>query len=278
MPAAFAKGVHTEGLFCSMQKPQISVEKITPEIAIAMLARNTGNRPLRKAHVTLLASDMKAGNWKFDGSPIRFGPDGVLIDGQHRLKAVEDSGVTIESLVIRDLGDVFSVIDTGAKRQAADTLHIRGEINATILAAALCAVDRYETGKTDGAKKYSTQDIEALLESHPTIRGSAQVATNCAKKGLPPSALAACHYIFSKFDTEAAGKFFTDLHTGVNLKHGDPVLQLRERLLRSSVVMEKLRSSHVMALMIKAWNLRRGNMTTKKLSFSPVIEKFPVAI
>lgn len=74
--------------------------KVTPELAARLLAeRNTDNyRKLVSSHAELLAGDMVRGKWSCSApsQAVLFDPDGILMDGQHRLKAVVVSGKTVE--------------------------------------------------------------------------------------------------------------------------------------------------------------------------------------
>lgn len=109
------------------QQVTTSVERITPARAKEWLGRNEANRNLRAVKVNEYARDMAAGKWSLSGESIKFDYNGNLIDGQHRLTAGRESGVTFESVVVRGLPPtVRSVIDTGAKRSAGDALKMAG--------------------------------------------------------------------------------------------------------------------------------------------------------
>lgn len=117
----------------------IKIEKITPATAQRWLSEsNTGNRNIRQSHVNYLANEMLAGRWKETSQGIAFFSDGTLADGQHRLAAVVDSGVTICLPVARDLErDVMPVIDRGATRSLADYMHLQhGVKDANLCCAA----------------------------------------------------------------------------------------------------------------------------------------------
>ncbi len=115
---------------------QVLEMKITPELAHQLLSTNYEFQRIRKdQRVRAMALDMKEGRWNEEiWQPIRFTKDGVLIDGQHRLSAVIESGCSIWMGVQNDLSiKDFEFIDLGAKRTAADFM--RDEKNAKILAA-----------------------------------------------------------------------------------------------------------------------------------------------
>lgn len=129
---------------------QITIEKITPAIAAAYLdSSNTANRPMRPQHVRALASDMRAGLWQTTHEPVAFAEDGVLIDGQHRLAAIAQSGKTIEIAVARGCKrGTFHVVGCGATRTAGDTLSIAGETCSRRLASAVSAAITGESRNT----------------------------------------------------------------------------------------------------------------------------------
>lgn len=109
---------------------------INPALAEKLLGHNVNNRGIRRRMVVTYARDMEAGLWRLAGSPIVFAADGTLLDGQHRLLAVIESGCTIEFLVIYGVERAAQpVLDTGAKRSFADVLAMRGHSNNTTLAA-----------------------------------------------------------------------------------------------------------------------------------------------
>ena len=61
---------------------QITIESISPEVAAEYLKTNTRNRPCLPGRIHDNANAMKRGEWLQNGDAIRFGSDGVLIDGQ----------------------------------------------------------------------------------------------------------------------------------------------------------------------------------------------------
>jgi hypothetical protein len=102
--------------------------KVTPKTAAKWLESNMAtNRNIRKSYIKMLAADMLAGRWKETGETIKFNPMRTLIDGQHRLSAVVESGCTIEMHVAWDVpSDAIMAIDTGRSRSAADIMTLQG--------------------------------------------------------------------------------------------------------------------------------------------------------
>src|SRR5688572_860540 len=118
-----------------------AVETISPEVAERILTASGNevkNRKVRDGHVEWMAGQMREKKWQTNGEPIILDEDGLLLDGQHRLYAVVESGIAIETLVTRGVQrSTFSTIDTGAVRSTSDVLGIADEKYAAILAGAL---------------------------------------------------------------------------------------------------------------------------------------------
>jgi len=256
----------------------VEMKSITPADAAHMLTMNTSNRPANVHHVKRLARQMTLGRWKINGDTICM--NGTrLIDGQHRLMAIIESGCTIQTLVVEGIdSDAFDTKDIGKRRTAADTLAVNGEANCKSLAAALGVIDRYMTSRMDRAVRYENNEIETLLEKYPEVRESIKV---CRKtKGMVPQAtLVACHYLFARKDKAAADEFVENLLQGMNLSEGDPEYVLRERLLKNSLASAKMTSMSIAAIIVKAWNAKRLGASIRLLRFFEAGDKpeaFPV--
>jgi|APSaa5957512576_1039674.scaffolds.fasta_scaffold44889_2 hypothetical protein len=125
-------------------------ETITPEVAKALLDKNINNRNITQSHLALIKSEILSGNWQYNGQPIIIGEDGRLLDGQHRLTAVVETGIPIDTAVIRGIADdAFVTIDTGKVRGGADVLSIAGSKYGSHIASAI----RKIIEKFGGSKK-----------------------------------------------------------------------------------------------------------------------------
>jgi len=110
-------------------RPSLSAgfERITPELAPLYLEHNKCNRPLRESRVKRYAKDMTKGKWRTTHQGIAFDSHGNLIDGQHRLYAIIQSGVAVIILVVRNLPpESNDGIDNGFNRGIVDILHYKG--------------------------------------------------------------------------------------------------------------------------------------------------------
>lgn len=215
-----------------------------------------------------------------NGETIKVAKDGTLIDGQHRLQAVVDSGVSIESLVMRDMPiDVQDTVDTGRRRRLADILAIEGHSDTHALGAALSMLHRFRTGKRidySHAGAPSPQQALELLEREPGIRESVREARRVTKQvGGPIGVFGALHHLFTEVDPVAAKEFFDRLADGADLAKDDPLLHLRNQLARPRKDRNYAQSpSTIAAITIKAFNLRRAGRRVDLLSFKKT-ESFP---
>jgi len=107
------------------ERMRTEVIRVTPQLAAEWLAKNTENRPIKRFLVDDLCSAILNGRFLLTHQPIAFAPDGRLLDGQHRLTAVVESGKTVPMLVAYNADpSTFYVIDAGTKRSIADGLAI----------------------------------------------------------------------------------------------------------------------------------------------------------
>jgi ParB-like chromosome segregation protein Spo0J len=197
------------------RKPSHSFVQLTPELAEKWLGQNIGNRNLRRQKVQQYARDMREGNWHTSGQAIQLDWNGRLIDGQHRLEAVIESGVTVEALIVEGLDPrAREVIDTGAKRTASDALKFAGHTqDATLLAAVARIADARENGYLRTAMattvpQLSNSDVIAWVELNPDVASAMLLARRTGKAiNIQPSVWAYCLHELQKVDVGLAAEF-----------------------------------------------------------------------
>lgn len=177
---------------------------------------------------------MESGRWRLNGETVKFSTTSQLYDGQHRLSAIVQSGVTVPLVVVRGLGsDVMATVDAGAKRSYSDALKLTGEDNTSTLAAICRRAVMWERGMrtNTGAIRPTPLEMNGFLERHPEIRASADLASRLAsRERLPASVIGLCHYLFAQLDSEAATWFFLRVADGDGLPATDPIAVLRARV------------------------------------------------
>lgn len=235
---------------------KVTVEKIGPDEAAALLTTNTGNRKLRKDRVENYASAMEAGRWMLTGEAIKVDTTGRLLDGQHRLAAVIKSGATIEAVVCRGLGEeTFKVLDSGMARTVGDAFGTMGKVNGNVIAATVNLVLAYEQGNvTSSRRRHAVNravtidrymldpegfDHVALRSEHHWRRKFPQIISSVAA--------ALC------FIQPEAEEFVERVVVGNNLDVGDPRLALRNYLINSAVLGRRSQAS-MFSAHIYSWN------------------------
>lgn len=211
-------------------------ETITPKLAAQLLKKNDINRKIRERKVNRLVQTIRSGQWKVNGESICIAEDGTLLNGQHRLTAVVASKTPIVTLVARGLGkDVMPTIDIGNPRSAADHLRMAsytGNVGALAAAVKICL--SFTAGQYGDKKmSMSPQEMFTFLKDNRRILKSQELFEDNAALNaiLPPSAVIATHYMFSRIDMDKANTFFHLLETGENLGKTSPILKLRGELL-----------------------------------------------
>lgn len=262
----------------------VKLETITPDMARYWLEENRRNRPVKDMVVRRYAEAIKADQWEVNGGTIKFASNGDLLDGQHRLRAVIQSGIAIQSYIIRDLPHkVFDIIDTGANRSISDVLALEGEENCHGLGPVLRMLyieDQLGSVRELNAKLarvVTNRDLMETLEKHPNIRNSINYVGGIRDLNsiLSISLATYCHYHFSKIQSHHADGFFVRLPKITEYVEDDPVIVLRTRLsgIRRSSTAGRLES---IALTIKAWNAYRQQKVIRSLQWL-MTEEFPVA-
>lgn len=248
---------------------EAKVMKITPQMAEEWLGRNSHNRPIRNARVEELVGVIERGEWFLNGDSIRFDANGVLSDGQHRLWAIALSGITVESLVVTGLAsEAQETIDVGARRNLKDVLSLRGETNASMLAAVLNVKWKLDQGLIRTTRRPSIQQALAVLDANPALRDAKGAANKIGDRFKVSSAVVGvCWYEFQSIDPDDADVFFEKLATGVALQEGEAILALRRYMETQTAGGPGAKSSALMthALFIKAWNYYREGRHIERL-------------
>lgn len=103
------------------------IVNMTPELAAELLAKNPHNRPLSKPYVRELRRELEEGRWKTTHQGVAVDEDGNVLDGQHRLTAIVESGITVEMLLAEGVArDAFGAIDQHRKRTGGQILAMSG--------------------------------------------------------------------------------------------------------------------------------------------------------
>jgi hypothetical protein len=250
------------------KRPMIGIEQITPAIATALLDGNATNRNIRQRRIDQYARDMQSGRWYPVGDPITISDAGVLLNGQHRLMAVVQSGATVEMPVLRGVvAEAQDVIDRGLGRDFGDVLHLHyDQPSATVMAAATRQLHQYRVDGTMGRSgsaaaetSPTTLELRATYEAERGLADSVSTMQHCRRDGgiwLAPGLLVAAHYVFWEVADSDSDLFFEGLTYGEALERGNPLLALRQLAMRRPIGM----SARIQAaLLFKTFNYWRAH-------------------
>ena len=248
------------------QAPDISVEIVTPEKAQEYLYRNKNNRAVSVETVTAYARDIRAGNWRQVGDPIRFDTDGNLLDGQHRLHAVIAAEVPVPFFVIRGLSVADSqVMDVGRKRTGANALEMAG-FGKNVMSMSAAAV----IGIADDAGKLISNNSRTRQPTHAELIGWAQEnfphMTDSHRLGMKSYAQhrgSAAGYVYGAYRLYKASptrslEFLSDVAEMVGEGKGDPRSALNRRLsvlgITARMKSKGVRTVHCFTEAFNAWS------------------------
>ena len=102
------------------------IETIDKDKAIEYLKCNMVNRDISRGRVLQYADSMKRGDWQLNGDSIKFNERGEMVDGQHRLSAIIETGIPITTVVMTGIEDGICLFDRGRNRSTTDSLLIEG--------------------------------------------------------------------------------------------------------------------------------------------------------
>lgn len=190
--------------------------------------------------VRQIASDMACGRWLLTPQTVSVASDGTLLDGQHRLMAVVQSGQAVQMMLATDCPpECFAAIDTGQSRTPGDILKIEGVSNHHLVASIIRLVHLYNTcpgnvwvGNLVGVTK---QEIVGIYrDDHDTWDEVAKLASSLAKAPcVQLSAVGAFLYLYqssaapSADDQRLSRDYLTLYCTGEMLSAGNPILAFR---------------------------------------------------
>lgn len=275
--------METHGMRVDCEYPTVSIaiERITPRIARLWLDKNTHNRHLATTRNKSLETVMNNGEWILNGATIVFDIDGVLMDGQHRLRACIDTNTTIDSVVVRGVERVAQMsMDTGKKRRLADYLSMDGYTNSRLVAsvgAALLRCDFYGLASSymesgTGSHKVFTPSImhqyNYCVENYesrimPILHDVAAVSREFALKSGMVGGL---FDVLIRADADSY-RLFIDMIMA-RKPQCQPVQVLTKHLYKNKADKNKtLSQSTIVVYFVKAWNAYMQGDEIKKLSF-----------
>lgn len=212
------------------------IVKADKKLVDELLAMNHNNRNVRRNHLAWIKAALKSNQFILTGQGISVSKDKVLVDGQHRLHAIKESGYPpVELLIVTGLDDRAKVyIDQQARRSAADMLkmvldrEVSKQLTATLILD--MGLKENEDGFTSNKLRPNLEKLvdkmdasqEMLNEIFEALGSKARVGTRCA----------IFHYA-KKTSLGQALDFAEKIRTGTNLGATSPAYKLREYVIHN---------------------------------------------
>lgn len=277
---------------------------ITPELAREMLDRPPAKlpdgrvvqqRPLDQNHVIWLAGVIERGEWELTPQGMSEAPDGGILDGQHRLSAIELAGKTVEVRITHNVPpQTFYAHDGGKKRSVANHLYTMGEANTNHLNSALKSLWCWEQWRAEPngsmamwgnwtRAKVSFPQTQDVLERWPEIRDCVKEGTNMmrAVKGIPGAAAVflavTSRAIDETYGNSAEGaywrrklqEFVEAVQTGEMIARGNPAYTLRNWILNGSGGSGPDKRERQLLALLKAWKATATGKEMRIVKFAP---------
>ncbi|MCL2645412.1 MAG: hypothetical protein FWD61_00235 [Phycisphaerales bacterium] len=260
------------------KEPTANRMLITPEMARRWLADcNVANRHMVLSYCERLARDMKEGRWILTHEGIAFDPQGRLLDGQQRLRAIVIADVAVEMFVwLNVTPKALLAINIGRKRTLTDSLLLSSSVSKVspqhlaTLRAMLGGFGARPTLTTAEAAAEYQKHREAIEFAHTFLPSGRTV------KGITLSCVrAVVSRAYYSADLERLGAFCQILTQGMaNQPNHQVVVMLFQYLLRNAGSARMDRERYVKT----AWALQaflRYEQPARLMSSSQ--ELFPLA-
>ena len=194
----------------------IKIEQVTPKRAKAWLANNTNNRNVNKNQLNLLVRTILAGGWKLTHQGIALSEDGTIADGQHRLMAVVESGVTCGMSVaygLKKTPGVMMALDSGRQRTVAESISMTGD---KITAAMVTIAKGLKFGYVNKMEKMTPQETAQLCKKHSELLtlSEAILSTKQKRISIAPVKVGILECVKGGVPQIVAGEFYKTLITG----------------------------------------------------------------
>lgn len=211
---------------------------VTPGLAGVLLERNPDNRNIRQTKVLQYEADMRAGRWTFNGEPIIISKEGLINDGQHRLRALVEANLPIPMLFVFGVErEARLTVDQGAARSAGDYLGMEGVENsqcAASIARIVIAIERERHARLYREKDITNIEIRRRVQTDAKIGDAAHYAMSLYRYIRPfaaPGVIGTAFYLLSEVSPPDAKEFMDRVCIGEGLLRDDPAYAVRDALL-----------------------------------------------
>ena len=267
-----------------------TVEMITPAKAQEYLTKNINNRRVREVMVNIYADQMKKGLWRLSNDAICFTKSGDLINGQHRMMAVCQSGIACQFNVSRGYSEAdIMVMDNGVARSAGDILHLQGVDNANTMSGIIkrrMILSRHHTAVNSGVNNGVNSTNSKILNSavndeyyahtelykeitkfSKTVYNKLRVLVTSEYGGI------AAHLILDLNHSIEETKNFWYEFCGLEPETNSVIAILRSKLMNDKLSKAKMSAVMKQKLIIKTWNAYITGKSIKQLQYNEINDK-----
>jgi hypothetical protein len=240
--------------------------KITPSLAKDLLSKRTDeqSRRLNQRHVKKLAGMMSCGEWQeLNGDTICIDLNGNLIDGQHRLAAIIDSGKSVKAILVSGLEpDTFYTKDQMARpRGTGDVFRMEGVANHSVIPSGLRRLWYYQRDLSpqwaSAGQAPTPKQLKQMYDERPDFYQECARGSLKLRNLITPAMGTFIQMLLLDKSPDEAEKFFGILKTGVATSAKCPVKVLRDKLLVEKASKSKLPIADKIMAILHAWNLFR---------------------
>jgi len=259
--------------------PQVksSIVFLDPKLARQLYDANaTNQRSVSNANLKKVEESIRTGLFVLNGESIIQSVAGRLLNGQHRVLGVLNTGIGIWTVLVLNVPDeYFHTIDSGKARSFANVCQINGDVDALALSSTIQRLAEYYSDETSVgiSQPISHARLFQVKEMCPNAGDSVR-AVGPAARVISKSRTAWLHHVIWMHSPERVSEFFDALASGNSLASTSPAFLLRERMLRDRGSKAKLKTREALALLIKAWNVFIEDVPLRALRWSDG-EPFP---
>jgi len=211
--------------------PKCEIVTATKELVDCLLDANVGNRRIRQTHIGFLKRQISEAHYVITNQGIGVDVNGRLIDSQHRLIAIKESGYPpVQLLIVYGLPtEAKAAIDIGLTRTITDLMHFafeRPEATAKMIAVSrfwgvrVCLLSPQNETPTPADQAEWYLMLLPAMERVFSVPGAAS---------LPAPILTAVCYRMLRVEDDARPLMFVEKFlSGAGLEEGSPILLLRK--------------------------------------------------
>lgn len=271
--------------------PASRMELVTvdPAYAAELLSANENNRRVTKSLVQQYATTMRLGLWRNPtAEALAVDSDGNLIQGQHRLMALIDAGVTLQFWINFNADpEDYHVLDRGKKRSLGDVVSMEGVPSANNAVAVARAALKYGTNpalswNSPAMNALVTPDavLEFTLNNRELVNHCVRTARNTyAEIKIPMTQYGGLMLHVARISPSLDDWYAWDrqVATGENLSAGMPAFAYRRWAINLRTTQGGSATQYLAASSVKAWNAYVSGRQLSQLKWRSD-ESMPIAL